>query len=191
MLKPLTVEELCPLGTNVEFTKSGVTIFAGHSGSGKSVFLSHKVKEWAAAGYNIAYLNYDNSPMDIPTYKGVTASEMTELTKNADAHDIIIVDTLKALCGMEGIDINSDAQTYLLMEQLTDIARSTNATIILVHHTDDDGKIEGSDSLYEGADEVTIFKKDDEANEYHTFVRKHRYSNNIEVGDFYTYPSEL
>lgn len=174
-LKPIGTAQLQPLLGNYCITAEGVTVFAGLSGCGKSVYLAGVAKELKDKGYNVYYLNFDESPMEVESYQPVTLSQLQAMVTEADDKDVIFIDTLKAFCSYSDIDVDDDEQTYKMMQSFTRIARDTQATIILVHHVDAEGSLEGATSIYEGADAVTIFTRNSETGIMGGEVKKQRY----------------
>lgn len=165
-------DKLYPL-VNRCFAKSGVTVFAGASGSGKSVYLQEFCETLKNMSYNVWYFNADMSPMGMDTFEPLPLSDFISLLQNGNSNDVVIIDTLKAYWGFNSTEIDDDAESYKIMEEFTKVSREVGVTIILVHHTKPDGSLEGSTSIFEGADTVTIFERDGE--QMRGVVKKQRY----------------
>jgi len=175
-LNVVKAEELKPLEGLQCFAHGGVNIFAGASGVGKSVYLEGLYKKLKRDGYNVVYINSDESVMGIPSYEGVSLNGLIGISKYADHNDVVFVDTLKAFGANSKVDINDDEHAYELMTELTKLARESGLTIILVHHTKADNTLEGSTSLFEGADTVAIFHRDKESGQCSASIKKQRFS---------------
>jgi len=180
-LKPISTTSLQPLLGIKCLTAEGVTVFAGLSGCGKSVYLAGVFKQLQDNGYNPYYLNYDESPMEIDSYEPVTLEDLKDLVKEADDKDVVFIDTLKAFCSYSDIDIDDDKEAYKMMEAFTRMSRDTGVTIILVHHVDDKENLEGSTSIYEGADAVTIFERNKDTGIMYGNIKKQRFSFDCEA----------
>ena len=174
-LKTIPPVTLSYLGGVKCFTEGGVTVFAGASGSGKSVYLGEYTKKLANEYKNIYYFNYDESPMGVTTFSPVTFSDLQKSVLNSCSDDVVIIDTLKAYTAYNNLDVDSSEDMYKMMTDFTALARGTGVSIILVHHVDAEENLEGADAIFEGADEVTIFERREETGMMYGYIKKQRF----------------
>lgn len=156
------------------FIHSGITVVGSFAGIGKTSWLHSKSEQWRSEGYEVLHFNCDCSPCyDKEMYNSpTTKEEFDELLKmmldTADAKDIFIFDSLKALCSYIDKDTESNTDMMWLLLEFRNIALKTGCSIILVHHVYKNKQVKsaethlsGSRALEEQSDSSFIFNRKD------------------------------
>ena len=149
------------------FVKSGITVVSALAGEGKTTYMLNFKQRLEDNGYRVFYFDADYSGMNDDMYEVLPHEEMIEWLKDAEEHEVVIIDSLKAYCGVSNIEILDNYQVIRMMLDFRMIITSTKCSIILIHHSFKEKKLKnapehlfGARALEEQADSAFLFKRD-------------------------------
>ncbi len=207
LIKNITIGEEIRLSTNIsEFDRvlggglvqGSLILLAGDPGIGKSTLLLQTSGELSALGKKILYISAEESASQVKLRSDrlqtnsdnlyIYAQTSFELIKKhiLEQHpDVVIVDSIQAIYSSEiQSSAGSVSQIRECCNELMNIAKTENITMIVIGHVTKEGNIAGPKVLEHMVDTVLHFEGD-KYKSYRTLrAVKNRFGNTSEVGIF-------
>ncbi len=154
---------------NKLFIKGGINVISSLAGTGKTTYCLKVKDKLEKLGYRTLYMNADYAPTyGHKMYEPIGYQELVvSLMEEADAKDVIFIDSIKAQFTKDGISILDNSDSSLFMMELRAVTAKTGCTFILIHHSFKEKKLKnaeehfyGSRAIEENCDSGFLFTQD-------------------------------